>query len=123
MTSPQSPWDEVKAFPDEVAKIKPMKTGRPSAVFTSKFCHFLLPKVFPVVDNAGLARARRTYESYFRSVQDEWASTDTATRHALIAELTIVIETEGRAVYAGFPLINKIVELRLIGRHHHRATT
>src|SRR5260370_4821821 len=26
-------WDEVKAFPGEVAKIKPMKSGRPSAVF------------------------------------------------------------------------------------------
>src|SRR5580700_4500528 len=31
-------WDKVKAFPDEVAKIKPMKNGVPSAVFTSKFC-------------------------------------------------------------------------------------
>jgi len=90
-------WDEVKAFPDEVAKIKPTKTGSPSAVFTSKFCHFLLPRVFPVLDNAGLGSARRTYES-FRSVQNEWVSTGAVTRDALSAELTDLIEAEGRPI-------------------------
>ena len=42
-------WEEVMAFPNEVGKIKPGKA--PSPVFTSKFCHFLLPRIFPVVDN------------------------------------------------------------------------
>jgi len=45
-------WDQVKAFPNAVAKIKPTKAASP--VFTSKFCHFLLPRVIPVVDTAGL---------------------------------------------------------------------
>jgi hypothetical protein len=45
-------WDQVAAFPMVVAPIKPTHT--PSPVFTSKFCHFLLPRVFPVVDNEGL---------------------------------------------------------------------
>jgi hypothetical protein len=40
-------WDDVKAFPDEVARIKQVR----SPVFTSKFCHFLLPRVYPVIDN------------------------------------------------------------------------
>lgn len=45
-------WDAIRAFPDEVAQIKPMKSIVRSAVFSSKFCHFLLPRVFPVIDNA-----------------------------------------------------------------------
>jgi hypothetical protein len=111
-------WDRVGAFPDEVARIKPMKRV-PSAVFTSKFCHFLLPAVFPVVDNSGLgAAARQSYESYFRRVQDEWARTDAGTRDVLVAELTQVIETQRRPIFPGFPLVNKVVELRLIGRNH-----
>jgi len=110
-------WDRVGAFPDTVARIKPMKRG-PSAVFTSKFCHFLLPRVFPVVDNLGLGAAGQSYESYFRRVQDEWARTDAGTRDVLVAELTQVIETAGRPLFPGFPLVNKVVELRLIGRNH-----
>jgi hypothetical protein len=36
-------WDIVRAFPDEVARIKRVR----SPVFTSKFCHFLLPPGIP----------------------------------------------------------------------------
>lgn len=122
-------WKDVAAFPAEVAKIKPMKTGV-SAVFTSKFCHFLLPSIFPVVDNEALGNGWQDYESYFTCVQTEWASTDGCTRDQLIAELTCTIEEEGRPLFAGFPLINKIVELRLMGRrnpasslHRHPAET
>lgn len=111
-------WDKIRAFPDEVAKIKPMKSCARSAVFTSKFCHFLLPAVFPVMDNAALGVGGKTYEAYFRRVQGEWARTDATARDALIAELTQAIETRGRAISPGFPLVNKIVELRLIGRKH-----
>jgi hypothetical protein len=100
-----------------VAKIKPMKAGT-SAVFTSKFCHFLLPGIFPVVDNQALGNGWPSYESYFRCVQAEWAATHISIRGALTAELTHVIEGSGRPIYAGFPTINKIVELRLMGRRH-----
>ncbi|SCL43342.1 hypothetical protein GA0070615_6410 [Micromonospora aurantiaca] len=109
-------WDEIKVFPNEVAKIKPTKA--PSPVFTSKFCHFLLPKVFPVVDNEGLGNGWPTYEAYFRFVQEEWQSTGAATRAELVAELTRLIEATGQHVYPGFPMSNKITELRLIGRRH-----
>ena len=110
-------WEDVAAFPDEVAKIKPMKAGT-SAVFTSKFCHFLLPSVFPVVDNEALGNGWPSYETYFKWVQTEWAATDTCTRDLLIAELTRMIGECGPPVFAEFPVINKIVELRLMGRRH-----
>jgi hypothetical protein len=108
-------WDEVKAFPTEVALIKPTKTSSP--VFASKFCHFLLPSIFPVVDNEGLGNRWRTYEDYFKCIQDEWRSASPATQTDLITELTRLVEAEGGQVFAGFPMVNKIVELRLIGRH------
>jgi hypothetical protein len=112
-------WDQVKAFPAEVALIKPTKTSSP--VFASKFCHFLLPRIFLVVDNEGLGNRWRTYEDYFKYIQDEWDSTTPPTRTGLITELTRLIEAEGDQVSVSFPMINKIVELRLIGRHQ-RAT-
>jgi hypothetical protein len=112
-------WVEVKAFPAEVALIKPTKTSSP--VFASKFCHFLLPRIFPVVDNEGLGNRWRTYGDYFKCVQDEWRSTAPDARTDLITELTRLVEAEGERVFAGFPMVNKIVELRLIGRHQ-RAT-
>jgi hypothetical protein len=111
-------WEGVMAFPNEVSKIKPMKYG-PSPVFTSKFCHFLLPRVFPVVDNAGLGGDWRTYEAYFKYIQDEWVRTPSETQLALIDELIRqIVAASNRPVFAEFPMVNKIVELRLIGRRH-----
>jgi hypothetical protein len=107
-------WDDVKAFPDEVARIKQVR----SPVFTSKFCHFLLPRVYPVIDNAALGAAGQTYGDYFRRVQDEWAKTGPAARTALIAEITQAVEAPGQVLFPGFPLVNKIIELRIIGRNH-----
>ncbi len=107
-------WTEVEAFSNEVAKIKPTRV--PSPVFTSKFCHFLLPKVFPVVDNAAIGGRWQTYGDYFRFVQDEWSSTDPATQAALVTGL---IEATGlKELFPGFPVTNKVIELRLIGRRH-----
>lgn len=113
-------WDDVAAFPAVVGQIKP--TIRPSTVFTSKFCHFLLPRVFPVVDNEGLGDAWPTYERYFRFVQQEWAGTPEEVRAALAAELQRQIEAAGASIFDGFPTVNKIVELRLIGRRHPSAS-
>src|SRR5439155_1515538 len=69
-------WDQVKAFPTEVAYIKPTK----SPVFTSKLRHFLHPKIFPVVDNAGMGNKWPSYESYFKAAQDLWAATGVPVR-------------------------------------------
>lgn len=109
-------WDQVKAFPIAVGKIKPTKT--PSPVFTSKFCHFLLPRVFPVVDNEGLGNRWPTYEAYFGFVQQTWQATDPVTLGDLVVRMTTAVEATGREVFSGFPMVNKITELCLMGRHH-----
>jgi hypothetical protein len=69
------------------------------------------------VDNEGLGNRWRTYEDYFKRIQGEWRSTTPAVRIDLITELTHLVEAEGEQIFAGFPMVNKIVELRLIGRH------
>lgn len=109
-------WEQIAAFPMEVGKIKPTKS--PSPVFTSKFCHFLLPKVFPVVDDEGLGNKWPTYEGYFKFVQEIWKSTDVVDQSRLEAELSRLIESAGQRVSPSFPMKNKIVELRLIGKQH-----
>jgi hypothetical protein len=109
-------WEQVQAFPTVVAAIKPLK--HPSPVFTSKFCHFLLPRVFPVVDNLGLGNKWPMYETYFALVQDEWRSTPELVQQQLKARLSEIVEATGDSVFPGFPITNKIVELSLIGRHH-----
>jgi hypothetical protein len=108
-------WDQVAGFPDEVARIKP--TRAPSPVFTSKFCHFLAPCIFPVVDNEGLGNGWRTYEQYFTCVQDEWATTDQSVRAAMVHELNALVDAKGESVFVTFPMTNKIVELCLMGRY------
>jgi hypothetical protein len=106
------------AFPDEVGNIKP--TRAPSPVFTSKFCHFLLPSVFPVVDRQAVGGGWRTYQDYFKYVQDVWNTTKPPTRNALTAALTKAIGST--QLYSGYPMVTKIVELRLIGRRHPSPT-
>lgn len=66
-------WAQVGPFADLVGEVKPMK-GLASPVFTSKFCHFLLPKVFPVVDNEGSGNRWPRYEpGWFVSIRvDEY---------------------------------------------------
>jgi hypothetical protein len=109
-------WEQVSAFPTLVATIKPTRSHSP--VFASKFCHFLLPRIFPVVDNAGLGNRWSTYERYFRHVQDEWVATELADRTAMIAVLTKRIHATGASVFPSYPFVNKTVELRLMGRQH-----
>jgi hypothetical protein len=43
-------------------------------VFPSKFCHFLLPRIFPVVDNRA-ASGSPTYEKYFNLIKRTWEIT------------------------------------------------
>jgi hypothetical protein len=114
-------WEQVSAFPAVVAKIKPTRSNSP--VFASKFCHFLLPRIFPVVDNEGLGNRWSTYQKYFQCVQNEWATTEPTDRTALAAMLTGRIEATGGTVFPGYPLVNKVVELRLIGRQHSKPSS
>ncbi|MFI5490559.1 hypothetical protein [Micromonospora echinaurantiaca] len=107
-------WDQVRAFPEVVARLKPTS----SPVFRSKFCHFLLPRVFPVFDNSAVGGSR-TYERYFNLVKGTWEATSADLQASLVAELTQLVENSGpKPLYAGFPMATKITELALIGRKH-----
>lgn len=103
-------WAEVSPFPELVAEIKDVD----SPVFAAKFCHFLAPRVFPLVDNAAMGNPYPTYEACFEAYRREWLSTEAATREALTRRLTELI---GEPLADGYPLRNKVVELCLIGRH------
>jgi hypothetical protein len=76
-------WEQVADWLTVVARIKPTR----SPVFTSKFAHFLLPAVFPVVDQnvmgrpfgggyrAHLEGARRELETTPADIREElWAA-------------------------------------------------
>ena len=58
------------------------------------------------------------YEDYFRFVQDQWEATSPEDRDQMRRYLAGVIELTGSEVFDGFPMTNKLVELRIIGRRH-----
>jgi hypothetical protein len=109
-------WREIAAFPAVVAEIKQVK----SPVFTSKFCHLLAPRVFPVVDNEAMGNPYSTYEEYFFAAKLEWRDTPAITRDDLVAQLTSEI---GTTPFSGFPMKCKLIELCLIGRRQARRKT
>ncbi len=108
-------WEQVRAFPDLIADIKLVLGGSP--VFPSKFCHFLLPRIFPVVDNEAMGNPWPTYERYFRYVQGEWSATPLGTQAALKDQLVAHVNAAGGPIFDGFPIVTKIVELCVIGGH------
>ncbi|WP_203840509.1 hypothetical protein [Winogradskya humida] len=115
IADPEVTWEAIRAFPEVVFRLKPTR----SPVFASKLCHFLLPKVFPVVDGLALGGHSMTYEAYFRLVKDTWVVTPEEIRSSLIAEITNLVElTYGKPLAPEFPAVTKIVELALIGRKH-----
>ncbi len=106
-------WGQVAAFPKLIAEIKPTKSQSP--VFASKFCHFLAPRIFPVVDNAALGMAHLDYARYYATVRSEWLATSAVVREALIEQLRTEIGVEP---FRGYPFETKAIELCLIGRNH-----
>jgi len=104
-------WFRVSAFPALVAEIKNVA----SPVFASKFCHFLAPAIYPLVDNAAIGNPFLTYKACFTAYKREWLSTGEATRLALVSRLAHLV---GAPLADGYPAKNKVVELCLIGRYH-----
>ncbi|GAA0934450.1 hypothetical protein [Virgisporangium aurantiacum] len=110
-------WGQVRGFPEIVARLKPTQSRSP--VFASKFCHFLLPRIFPVVDSWAVSGAG-TYEGYFTLIKETWEATPVDLQTRLIAGLTCLVEDGGDTLFRGFPYATKITELALIGRKHAR---
>jgi hypothetical protein len=111
-------WAQVEDFPAIAGGLKRGRSREPvrSPVFTAKFCHFLLPAVFPVVDRKVMGLPfGDSYKGHFEGVQREWAATPAAIREELHAALTSKIRVP---LAPSYPLTNKVVELCLIGRCH-----
>jgi hypothetical protein len=108
-------WSSVSAFARLVAEIKDVD----SPVFTSKFCHFLAPRLFPVEDNAAMGLPYETYRDCFLGYQREWKTTPAqGVREELVSRLADLI---GSTPANDYPYKNKVVELCLIGRKQARA--
>jgi len=104
-------WRELTAFPALVAEIKNMDPP----TFTSKFCHFLAPALFPVVDGAAMGSPFATYAACYAAYQREWRLTDERIRRELTLRMRELI---GAPLTDAFPMKNKVIELCLIGRNH-----
>lgn len=98
------------SFPSLAAEIKDVA----SPVFTSKFCHFLAPRIFPVVDNRAMGNPFETYRQYFVTGRAEWLGTDAATQDELIRLLS---QEVGAPLFDGYPTKCKVIEICMIGRH------
>lgn len=110
-------WGAVAPFVAAVAPIKPVR----SPVFRAKLSHFLLPRVFPVVDGALMGFPfGKTYREHFVGVQTEWRSTPSRVQNQLQAALRRAI---GAPLTPGYPQVNKVVEVCLMGRSQMRRAT
>ncbi len=114
-------WRQVSGFTALVSEIKETR----SPVFTSKLCHFLAPRIFPVVDKAAMGRPYATYELYFNAAQKEWKSTDAATQRMLVGRMAEAVlkgrgDDTGAPIAQVYPLKCKLVELCLIGRYQSK---
>jgi hypothetical protein len=112
-------WKTVEEF---VAVVRTLKQRRlrpepvRSPVFTAKFCHFLLPAVFPVVDGKAMGLpSGADYRAHYEAVRHEWESTSESVQQDL---RTALVEQVGSRLTPTFPVTNKVVEICLIGRRH-----
>jgi hypothetical protein len=100
-------WEEVEPLFQTAIRIKDV--ARP--VFASKLCHFLLPSIFPVIDNEYIG-LNGDYADYWRSCRRLWATTDEGLRVELKTELGKFVPLENAD---GYPWATKIVEICLSG--------
>jgi hypothetical protein len=98
-------WSDVEPLFLVAKEIK----GVPSPVFASKFCHFMLPGVYPIVDNEVLGGCK-SYQVYWKICKKLW--NETKNKDALIKLLSKQI---GKGVISGYPWPTKVFELCLIG--------
>jgi hypothetical protein len=104
-------WPQIASFPPLATQIKWLVF--PNPMFTSKFCHFLVPRIFPISDQKAVGNPFPKYEDYYRFAREEWLSTDTATQTDLINVLT---QSINGPVFSEYPMKCKLVELCFIGR-------
>jgi hypothetical protein len=107
-------WNDVSEMFELSFEIKCRERRNGSPVFASKMCHFIFPKVFPVIDN--LATGIFDYEFYWRGMKDEWQRFSEKTK--AVARLRSVIDSP--QIHEHYPFETKIIELSHIGYAHER---
>jgi hypothetical protein len=104
-------WEDIAPLYEIAFQIRWPRRRLASPVFPSKMCHFILPRVFPVVDNE--ATGFFDYEFYWRGMQDEWR------RFTESEKAKDRIRKEiGPAIHPLYPLECRIIELSHIGYAH-----
>jgi len=109
-------WPEVKILPEIGYVAKPYN----SAVFPSKFSHWIAPELYPVADNEVLGiPSGSPYQEYWLKVQHLWRYTDLEVREEMIDLLVENIRKESSVqLVDSYPWAVKITELCLIGGRH-----
>jgi len=101
-------WEQAAELFKLASSIKPT-----SPVFAGKMCHFLLPKLFIVMDN--LATTVFDYEFYWRGMKDEWNRFEEKEDAKRILERSVKGTEPPHDLY---PFETKIMELSHIGSKH-----
>jgi hypothetical protein len=110
-------WDQIQEIFRIASEIKWGERRNASPVFASKMCHFLLPMVFPVIDN--FATGIFEYEFYWRGMKDEWLRFPEKEQARLILKDTITSSIgTAEAIHVLYPWETKIIELSHIGYAH-----
>jgi hypothetical protein len=107
-------WDQIQAIFKIAREIKWGQRRNASPVFACKMCHFLFPKVFPVIDN--FATGIFEYEFYWRGMREEWLRFPDKEPARILLKNSIIRSTgSGEAIHALYPWETKIIELSHIG--------
>ena len=102
-------WEDAQEIFAVAYSIKPGSSVIPgSPVFASKFCHFVFPKVFTVMDDT--ATGIFEYEFYWRGMKDEWSRFPEKEE-----AIDILQRTVGELLHPCYPVETKIMELSRIG--------
>jgi hypothetical protein len=102
-------WEDISELFGICFEIKCCNRTFGSPVFASKMCHFLFPRVFPVVDN--FATGTFEYEFYWRGMRDEWNRFHDKEQALELLRSSI----EADRIHPLYPFETKIIELSHIG--------
>lgn len=108
-------WNKCEPFFAVAFGIK--QTATNSSVFAAKLCHFVAPRIFPVIDNAVMG-GTPDYGEYWQNIRQRWLATPEAARHRMENYLRQKIKNSGVAAIDGYPFSCKIAELCLIGERY-----
>lgn len=102
-------WVQIRGLFSIASSIKNVD----SPVFGSKLCHFILPDVFPIIDQEVTGVESNNYADYWSYCSSSWSGCQL--QQELIALLSASI---GDEVIEQYPWSTKVTELCVIGSRH-----